>query len=112
MTVLEFMYATFSNTRHSVRPRAECADGFSVSIQGGTEYHYCEPRELCNKYEEVELGYPSEREESLIPYMDGGEGTDPTETVYGWVPIETVEAVVQKHGGILPSSCGRKTKGK
>lgn len=26
---------------------------------------------------------------------------DPTDTVYGWVPVEVVEAVVNNHGGIV-----------
>ena len=26
---------------------------------------------------------------------------NPTETVYGWVPVEVVESVIEKHGGLM-----------
>lgn len=29
--------------------------------------------------------------------------SNPTKTVYGWVPIEVAERLVEKHGGIIDS---------
>src|SRR6185369_501433 len=84
--------------RYHVRPGVVCSDGFRVSIQGGTDSHYCSPRESCNQYDEVELGFPSEK---VAEWMEWCENADnPTDTVYGYVPIEVVENVVASHGGI------------
>jgi len=76
-----------------------CADGFSMSVQA-SEFSYCEPRVTgASRYTAVEVGYPSQREELLMQWCeDAGE---PTETVYGWVPSQTVALVVAKHGGVV-----------
>lgn len=80
-------------------PWMECVDGFSVSVQGG-KGNYCEPREdFAEEYISVELGFPSEHEPLLDEYQEG-ERTDPTDTVYGWVPVELVEEIIEKHGGL------------
>jgi hypothetical protein len=81
-------------------PPMTCADGFSMSVQGhaGT---YSRPRDdFAKHYSAVEVGFPSAREELLMPFIDGGEDTDPTETVYGYVPLDIIEQVVAKHGGL------------
>jgi hypothetical protein len=98
MTVKEFLEKSFKEDGYNVRSRAVCEDGFSVSIQGGTEFHYCTPRKLCNEYETVELGFPTAIENSLLPYAE--DINNPCDTVYGYVPIKIVEEVIKKHGGI------------
>ena len=99
MTAKEYMEKTFERGNEYLRrARIECNDGFSMSVQGGTSFHYCTPRENVNEYEEVEIGFPSEKEELIMQYAENKD--EPTDTVYGYVPIETVEAVVEKHGGI------------
>lgn len=80
-----------------IRPRYVCADGFSVSIQA-SRTHYCTPREDIGPYDKVELGYPSERVEALMPYIDGDPDGDEWETVYGCVPVDVVDAVIGAHG--------------
>lgn len=82
-----------------MRPRIVCNDGFSVSVQGSVN-HYCSPRLnlLYESYEEVELGYPSVADKLIIDYAEDME--DPTQTVYPYVPIDIVETLVEKHGGI------------
>jgi hypothetical protein len=104
LTVNEFLYATFKIAYEcdgfillQRRPRIECRDGFSVSCQAdkGT---YCEPRKnLVNEYAKVELGFPSEADDLISSYAYGGE--NPTDTVYGYVPVEIVDALISKHGG-------------
>jgi len=99
MTVKEFLKSTFDpNDPYQVRNPVVCADGYSVSIQGGTRTHYCSPRQHVNQYDAVELGFPSMGDDELIQYAE--DQSDLTGTVYGYVPIEVVEAVVAKHGGI------------
>jgi hypothetical protein len=88
-----------------------CGDGFKLSvIAGGATY--CSPRPTgyplgdapngySGPYHNVEVGFPSERPE---PWDNGwSEYADdlekPTETVYGYVPVETVRALILAHGG-------------
>lgn len=76
-----------------------CADGFSMSVQANAGA-YCEPRVTgAERYEAVEIGYPSEREPLLIEWAE--DPSEPTNTVYGWVPSERVSLVIAKHGGIV-----------
>jgi len=78
--------------------RILCADGFNMSVQA-SETSYCEPRNDRGPYKEVEIGFPSEREDLLMKYIEDRE--NPTRTVYGWVPNTVVTLVVAKHGGIV-----------
>ena len=102
-----------------------CADGFTVSVVagGGT---YCTPRpSLCTcaftpdgaktiisahtgftlhdypgPYTEVEVGFPSARPEPWEQWAEYVEDPDePTETIYSYVPVELVEALIASHGG-------------
>lgn len=78
-------------------PRVECADGFTMSVQVGAS-HYCTPRiNNAVEYDSVEIGYPSEREELLMPFAE--QEDRPTGTVYGFVPVSIVDEVIEKHGG-------------
>lgn len=117
----------FGNGRffQRIRPRIVCQDGFSVSVQASSA-HYCCPRydqyqegavwhvenrseylsssmpmrfdsDTFIPYKEVELGYPSEEDELIKEYAENEE--DYTATVYGYVPVIIVEALIEKHGG-------------
>ena len=89
---------------HIVR-RMECVDGFSMSVQGHFGA-YCSPRvNFASRYDSLEIGFPSEREDIIMPYIDG-EDSDPTQTVYGYVPVNVIVEVIKKHGGILGSGIG------
>ena len=79
-------------------PRVVCADGFSMSVQAH-DGAYCSPRSNnAKKYKEVEVGFPSAEEPLLMEYCDGQE---PTDSVYGYVPVQVVTNVIAKHGGIV-----------
>ena len=75
-----------------------CKDGFSLSVQASST-HYCSPRNGVGPWTSVEVGYPSAKVEEFMEYMDNTE-SDPTQTVYGYVPVEVVEKVIESHGGI------------
>ena len=77
-------------------PRIECADGFTMSVQAD-EFTYCSPRDSVGPWTAVEIGFPSERVEKLMEWAEDDD--KPTETVYGWVPLEVVAEVVEDHGG-------------
>lgn len=80
-------------------PRIRCMDGTTLSVQA-SEYTYCRPRDNYGPYTHVEVGYPSRVFEQLLPYIDGDADTNPTDTVYGYVPIEIVEECIAECGGI------------
>lgn len=94
--------------RRGAKPsnKITCADGFHLSVIAGSGM-YCSPwpgMDVPDEYEgpftAVEVGYPSKRPEPWSDweqFCDGAE--DPTGTVYGFVPVETVRALVERHGG-------------
>lgn len=84
-----------------VTNRITCADGFSLSVQA-SRTHYCSPRDNDGPWASVEIGFPSERVDSFMEYIDGGEDTDPTSTVYGYVPVYLVVEAIDAHGGFAP----------
>lgn len=103
-----------------------CADGFTLSViaGGGT---YCTPRPtLCSHpliegpiegpwlgmttkscdyagpYDAVEVGFPSARPEpwdAWFGFFEDWGDTDPTQGVYGYVPVDLVRALIEAHGG-------------
>ena len=78
-----------------------CADGFTMSVQASATA-YCYPRRnFADRYLEVEVGFPSEKEGLLLPHIEGSKEDDPRECVYAYVPAEIVTAICAKHGGIV-----------
>lgn len=82
-------------------PRIACAGGLTVSVQTGPS-HYCTPRDGYGPWSAVELGFPSRRIEEFVPYIDGALNDDPTDTVYGYVPLHIVAEAIAADGGLLP----------
>ena len=86
-------------------PQIECHDGFTMSVQahGGS---YCQ-RNTEGKPVTVECGFPSTKPKTPEFLLYAEDNSDYTETVYGFVPVEVVEAELKAHGGIavgcLPS---------
>jgi len=78
-------------------PKIVCADGFKMSVQASA-FHYCSPRDSAGPWSMVEVGYPSEKVEGFMPYIDG-EDSNPTDTVYGYVPLRVVAQAIVDHGG-------------
>ena len=77
-------------------PRVQCNDGFSMSVQA-RDGCYCEPRNDTGPWSAVEVGFPSEKEHLLMEWAEQPER--PTETVYGWVPLDVIKAVIARHSG-------------
>ena len=92
-----FLKAAKIDNLNICRPYIICEDGFYVSVQA-SEYHYCFPRvNNAETYEAVELGYASELDDLIADY---GEDRGTPNTVFGYVPVETVNLLLEKHGGI------------
>ena len=82
-----------------IRPQLVCKDGFKISVQA-SENHYCSPRVDGDvRYDEVELGFPNMEDELIAEYAEDPE--DLTGTVYGGVPVDIVNKLIEKHGGIV-----------
>ena len=86
---------------NGVRLPVMCADGFKVSIQASSA-HYSVPRDNVRAYRACELGYPSEADDLIKEYA---EGEDYTDTVYAYVPAKVIQALLEKHGGIVSGEC-------
>ena len=85
--------------RNPRNKKVVCADGFSMSVQA-FDGAYCSPRQdNAPVYTHVEVGYPNREESLLIPYAETPE--TPINSVYAYVPVETVFLVISKHGGML-----------
>lgn len=85
-------------TYRRLSPQMVCNDGFAMSVQV-SHSHYCSPRvDDAEYYSEVEVGYPSKEEELLMPFAE--DASNPTQTVYGYVDVRVVDAVINKHGGL------------
>lgn len=95
--VCDWIRTARARTVHRVSRRIVCNDGFSMSVQAN-QFAYCTPRDDEGPWTEVEVGFPSKIEPLIWEWAE-----EPglwTETVYPWVPIEVVAAVVEVHGGL------------
>jgi len=104
--------------------RITCADGFTISVIAGPGT-YCTPRpalldglpdglvsnapkDYPGPYAAVEVGYPSVRPEPWDEWSERCEDEErPTDTVYGYVPVEMVRALIESHGGEQGSEVAR-----
>ncbi len=84
--------------------RVRCQDGYEVSIQAG-EHKYSLPRADNAVYLELELGFPSEADYLIERYAENPR--EPTNTVYGYVPVDTVYLLLTKHGGVVEGEVPR-----
>lgn len=99
MNITDFLIKTYKPANHGfmLRPELVLNDGFKMSVQASSG-HYCSPRQNQKVYSSVEIGFPSEEEMLIFEYAENKNGL--TQTVYGWVPCEVVDEVIEKHGGI------------
>ena len=80
-------------------PKIVCVDGFSMRVQVSSG-HYCFPRlDDSPCYGMAEIGYPSSwMDGSLEEYAE--EWDKQTDTIYCYVPVKLINAIIESHGGI------------
>ena len=76
-----------------------CKDGFKMSIQAGADMYSIPKQNSVERYEAVEIGYPSAKESLILEYAE--KPNTPTDTVYPYVPVDIVTLVIAKHGGMV-----------
>ena len=98
----------------------KCVDGFKMSVIANWGA-YCTPRpafpsiptmsgheveaDYPGPFTAVEVGYPSQCPEPWEDWAEFCESPEsPTETVYGYVPVGMVRALVALHGGEVGSA--------
>jgi hypothetical protein len=85
----QFLQANRKNFR---LPRLTTPTGVTLSVQASS-FHYCTPRtDNAVVYTHVEVGFPSAVVPELLSYAETD--TEPTNTVYGWVPVELVNTLM------------------
>lgn len=98
MTLQEFVTKTNEpNNVYKPRPEIMCADGFSLSVQAGNHMLASIPRRFARVYDAFEIGFPSQVELKLLPYLKQNSATG---GIYEYVPFDVVEEVIKLHGGI------------
>jgi hypothetical protein len=67
-----------------------CRDGFEVSVVASKYAYSCPRVDDAQRYQSVEVGYPSSFERLL--------GSSPDD-IFGWVPMPVVVQIIENHGG-------------
>ena len=104
-TVRNFLKATSrrdSDGLQKSRPYIVCADGYELSVQAGKAFFSSPRKDLEDgSYTHVEVGPLREYEEDFFPYS--ADKRKPRSCVNICVPVELVDALIQKHGGFFES---------
>lgn len=90
-------YLLNKDPRNKQVPKIICKDGFMLSVQASS-MHYCKPPRDYTIWTHVEVAYPNIEEDVLEQYADEPDGFNMT--IYPYVPIEIIQGLVDKHGGI------------
>ena len=103
-SVKEYSISPEGVMKVSRNPKLVCKDGFTMSVQAG-ESLYSSPRDVADKYEQAEVGFPSSPEPLITKYaedweVEGDDDQRLCDTVYPYVPVELIDEVIHKHGGI------------
>lgn len=84
---------------YNAAPRINCVNGQSVSVQGSSTNYSTPRKDNANSYSKLELGFPSDTPPKyILKYAE--DVNIPTDTVYGYVPIELVVDMLNEAGGI------------
>lgn len=104
INIRDFMALTYTADDKDARPRVICRDGFSFGVETG-EGSYTEPAVQIYKYMDyrsIEITKPSVEDETLEGFAEEYlHLSGPiTECEIPYVPVELIEEMIEKHGGI------------
>lgn len=94
MSLLQAWLRDMRTERSQQVPIIECANGLTMSVQA-SNMHYCTPRDNVGPWTHVEIGYPNKILSEISQYSDGD-----SFSIYGYVPIELVENIIEANGGM------------
>lgn len=80
-------------------PRLNLVSGVSLSVQASS-FHRCLPRSNIGPYTHVEVAWPTEEIDALLPYMQREDGIDPTHAIYDYVPVDLILDIIVENGGL------------
>ena len=81
-------------------PKCTLKNGVTLSVQA-SRVHHCEPQaNFADAYTSVEVGYPSDKIEALMPYIQWPDEDNPTSAVYAHVPAKVLLDIVEQAGGL------------
>lgn len=78
-------------------PPIICGDGFEMSVQASRS-HLSSPKidsDDFSVYTKYEVGYPSDVEPRLVPYIE----EESRGRIFSFVPIEVIVSIINDHGG-------------
>jgi hypothetical protein len=84
------------------RRRFVCGNGLSFSLRAG-KYLFSKPQSETGPWESVEVAYTSRPVPELFPYEQRPPQRNSRESVYQYVPVEVVDDIIEKNGGISPT---------
>jgi hypothetical protein len=84
------------------RRRFVCGNGLSFLLRAG-KYLFSKPQSETGPWESVEVAYTSRPVPELFPYEQTPRQRNSRESVYQYVPVEVVDDIIEKNGGISPT---------
>jgi hypothetical protein len=84
------------------RRRFVCGNGLSFLLRAG-KYLFSKPQSETGPWESVEVAYTSRPVPELFPYEQIPRQRNSRESVYQYVPVEVVDDIIEKNGGISPT---------
>jgi hypothetical protein len=98
MNLSEFNEKTYQpENDYPMKPQIICNDGFKMSVQG-SRTHYSTPRANMDFYSNMGIGFPTEKVDYFLEYAE--DENNPTDTVYGYVPVNLIQKCIDDHQGI------------
>lgn len=81
--------------RFGCMPVIRLKDGICLSVQCADGTYALEEH---GQFTAMEVGFPTARIEELMEYADDPD--KPTKTIYPFVPVDVINGIINKHGGI------------
>jgi hypothetical protein len=88
----------------TIFPEMICADGLRLSVQGHYGAYSYPRDDFAEEYRAVEIMGPKHADDLLSKYERDCNSVGDEMMIYPYVPVEVVCAVLEKHGGLSPTT--------